>query len=47
MINLFLNQESEPYFQEMVMSLRERWKKENITDAVFQAVEIAYSNENL
>tara|TARA_R110002012_G_scaffold189332_3_gene356545 strand:+ start:3510 stop:4136 length:627 start_codon:yes stop_codon:yes gene_type:complete len=47
MVNLFLNQESEPYFQEMIMSLRERWKKENLTDAVFQAVQIAYNNENL
>lgn len=47
MVNLFLNQESEPYFQEMIMALRERWSKENLTDAVFEAVQRCYNDENL
>ena len=47
MVNLFLNQDNEPHFQEMIISLRERWKKENLTDVVFHAVQISNDNENL
>lgn len=47
MINLFLDKDSEPFFLEMIMSLREKWGIDNTTDAVFEAVSRCHSNENI
>ena len=34
MVNIFLNRETEPKFQEMIANLKEKWQKENLTDTV-------------
>ncbi len=47
MVNIFLNSETEPKFQEMVANLKEKWQKENLTDTVFEAVERSFKNEGL
>ncbi len=45
MVNIFLNQETEPKFQDMVAFLREKWSKENLTETVYEAVEKTAKNE--
>lgn len=47
MVNLFLNEETEPVFQEMVTQLKARWGVVNLTETVYQAVERCSKNENL
>jgi len=47
MVNLFLNQDSEPTFQEMITQLKERWGANNLTDAVYRAVETCSQNADL
>jgi hypothetical protein len=47
MVNIFLNSENEPKFQEMIANLKEKWQKENLTDTVYEAVEKSYKNESL
>ena len=47
MVQLFLNQETEPVFQEMITQLKTRWGAVNLTEAVYQAVERCSKNENL
>ena len=47
MVNIFLTNETEPVFQEMIATLKEKWQKENLTDTVFEAVEKIYKNEGL
>jgi hypothetical protein len=47
MVNIFLNSETEPKFQEMIANLKEKWQKENLTDTVFEAVERSFKNESL
>ena len=47
MVNIFLNSETEPKFQQMVAKLKEKWQKENLTDTVFEAVERSFKNEGL
>tara|TARA_R100000781_G_scaffold54290_2_gene35497 strand:- start:1270 stop:1896 length:627 start_codon:yes stop_codon:yes gene_type:complete len=44
MVNLFLNQDNEPIFQEMIGVLKETWGLENLTDAVYEAVKKCYEN---
>ena len=44
MVNLFLNQDNEPVFQEMVARLKEQWGKDNLTDTVYDAVKQCYEN---
>jgi len=46
MVNIFLTQETEPLFQEMVANLKDKWDKENLTDTVFSAVERCYKDES-
>ena len=46
MVNLFLNTETEPVFQEMVGSLKEKWAQENLTDTVYEAIKRCYENTN-
>ena len=47
MVSLFLNQNNEPLFQDMVIKLRTKWDIDNLTDAVYKAVELCVENENL
>lgn len=47
MVNIFLNSETEPKFQEMIANLKEKWQKENLTDTVFEAVERSFKSESL
>lgn len=47
MVNIFLTQETEPLFQEMVANLKDKWDKENLTDTIFSAVERCYKDESL
>lgn len=47
MVNIFLNSETEPKFQQMVAKLKEKWQKENLTDTVFEAVERSSKNEGV
>ena len=44
MIQLFLNSESEPKFNEMVNSLQDRYNTDNLTDTVYKAIENEYNN---
>jgi len=47
MVNIFLTQETEPVFQEMVAGLKEKWGQENLTDTIYMAVEKCYKDESL
>jgi ParB-like chromosome segregation protein Spo0J len=42
MVQLFLNTETHPVFMSMLRSLSAHYGKENVTDVVFQAVEVAF-----
>jgi ParB-like chromosome segregation protein Spo0J len=44
MFLLYLNTETEPKFREMCIKLQEKYAIDNITDAVYQAVENEYKN---
>ena len=46
MVNLFLNTETEPQFQEMVGALKDTWGLDNLTDTVYDAVKKCYENTN-
>jgi ParB-like chromosome segregation protein Spo0J len=47
MVSLFLDQNNEPAFQDMIMKLRTKWQIDNLTDAVYKAVELCVQDENL
>ena len=47
MVSIFLNQDNESLFQDMILKLRDRWNLDNLTDAVYKAVEISSKNESL
>ena len=47
MVSLFLDQNNEPAFQDMIMKLRTKWQIDNLTDAVYKAVELCVQDEDL
>lgn len=46
MVSLFLNQQTEPEFQQMVQKLKDLWGLSNTTDTVYKAIEKVFNDEN-
>lgn len=47
MVNLFLDQDTEPQFRDKCNKLQEKWSTETLTDTVVMAIEKCASNESI